>query len=154
MNTKLLLAESKDVFMLTAYSKFAFDSDVDVGAPALMGPPGYKSQQFYSKMCRCKYLYSFFDEDLIIGGAVLVPKAKENIVEICRIFIKPECFGKGYGMKMMELIEASFPDASGFILDTPIWNHRTNRFYQKCGYTEYKRDEEFVFYRKDREQKA
>lgn len=55
---------------------------------------------------------------------------------------------------MMELIEASFPDASGFILDTPIWNQRTNRFYQKYGYIEYKRDEEFVFYRKDREQKS
>lgn len=51
MTVKLLPAESKDIFMLTAYSKFTFDSDVDVGAPTVMGPPDYKSQHFYSKMC-------------------------------------------------------------------------------------------------------
>ena len=46
--------------------------------------------------------------------------------------------------------EALFPEAKSFILDTPIWNIRTNCFYQKLGYTEYKRNEEFVFYKKDK----
>lgn len=34
-------------------------------------------------------------------------------------------------------------------LDTPIWNKRTNPFYQKLGYQEIRRDEEAVYYCKD-----
>lgn len=33
-----------------------------------------------------------------------------------------------------------------FALDTPLWNVRTNRFYQKLGYKEHKRDDEFAYY--------
>ncbi len=54
-NTKLQPAQIKDVMMLTAFSKWAFETDVQVGALALEGPPGYKSNQFYSKMNRAKY---------------------------------------------------------------------------------------------------
>lgn len=36
----------------------------------------------------------------------------------------------------------------GRILDIPVWNIRTNAFYQKLGYTQYKKDDEFVYYMK------
>ena len=151
-NLKLLPSQSKDVMMLTAFSKWAFESDVEVGAPERVGPPGYKSTEFYSKMHELKFLYSFFAGDIIVGGAVLYPSGNQSDSEIesGRIFLTPEHFKKGYGLKLMQAAEALFPDAKSFILDTPIWNIRTNRFYQKLGYTEYKRDEEFVYYRKDK----
>ena len=103
-------------------------------------------------MNRAKYLYSFFANGIIIGGAVLIPvgNPKGTEVEIGRIFLNPEHFKKGYGLKLMQAAEALFPDAKSFILDTPIWNTRTNCFYQKLGYTESKRNEEFVFYKKDK----
>ena len=93
-----------------------------------------------------------FADGIIIGGAVLIPggNPKGTEVEIARIFLNPEHFKKGYGIKLMQAAEALFPNAKSFILDTPIWNTRTNCFYQKLGYTEYKRNEEFVFYKKDR----
>ena len=47
----------------------------------------------------------------------------------------------------MEEIEKKF-DAEKIKLDTPVWNVRTNRFYQKCGYTETGRDDESVYYEK------
>ena len=151
-STKLLPSQAKDVMMLTAFSKWAFETDVQVGASAVVGPPGYKSNQFYSQMNRAKYLYSFFANGIIIGGAVLIPggNPKGTEVEIGRIFLNPEHFKKGYGIKLMQAAEALFPNAKSFILDTPIWNTRTNSFYKKLGYIEYKRNEEFVFYRKDR----
>ena len=65
-NIQLLPAKPQDVMMLTAFSKWAFETDVQVGAPALAGPPGYKSNQFYSQMNRAKYLYSFFANGIII----------------------------------------------------------------------------------------
>ena len=147
-STKLQPAKTQDVMLLTAFSKWAFETDVQVGAPALADPPGYKSNQFYSQMNRAK----LFADGIIIGGAVLIPggNPKGTEVEIARIFLNPEHFKKGYGIKLMQAAEALFPDAKSFILDTPIWNTRTNCFYQKLGYTEYKRNEEFVFYKKDR----
>lgn len=151
-NTKLLPAQSKDVMMLTAFSKWAFETDAKVGGAENSGPPGYKSAQYYSRMNRAKYLYSFFSDGIIIGGAVLIPngKPKDSEVEIARIFLNPEHFKKGYGIKLMQAAEALFPNAKSFVLDTPIWNVRTNSFYQKLGYTEYKRNAEFVFYKKDK----
>lgn len=50
----------------------------------------------------------------------------------------------------MEQIENICSEITVWELDIPIWNIRTNQFYKKMGYTEIKRDEEFVFYRKSR----
>ena len=96
-NIQLLPAKPQDVMMLTAFSKWAFETDVQVGAPALAGPPGYKSNQFYSQMNHAKYLYSFFANGIIIGGAVLIPggNPKGTEVEIGRIFLNPEHFKIG-----------------------------------------------------------
>lgn len=152
-NIQLLPAKPQDIMMLTAFSKWAFETDVQVGAPALAGPPGYKSNQFYSKMNRAKYLYSFFCQRHNHWRRSFNPGRKSQRgtqVEIARIFLNPEHFKKGYGLKLMQAAEALFPDAKSFILDTPVWNIRTNCFYQKLGYTEYKRNEEFVFYKKDK----
>ena len=41
-------------------------------------------------------------------------------------------------------------EIENFTLDTPIWNVRTNAFYRKLGYTEVRRDNEFVYYEKRR----
>ena len=51
---------------------------------------------------------------------------------------------------MMESIESMFPDAKELVLDTPIRNRRTNAFYTKLGYTEVRRDKEFIYYSKKR----
>ena len=69
-------------------------------------------------------------------------------MNIGRIFISPDYFRKGYGTYMMREIEAMFPDVKGFMLDTPIWNTRTNQFYMKLGYSETRRDREFIYYLK------
>ncbi len=49
---------------------------------------------------------------------------------------------------MMQEIEALFSEIKEFKLDTPVWNIRTNRLYKGLGYTEIKRNQEFVFYSK------
>ena len=86
------------------------------------------------------------DDGLIVGGAILFLKGDE--LNVGRIFIAPEHFRKGYGSFMMHEIEKLFPEVKEYTLDTPAWNVRTNSFYSKLGYTEMKRDNEFVFYSK------
>lgn len=46
----------------------------------------------------------------------------------------------------MEIVENLYPDVTTFTLDTPLWNIRTNNFYQKLGYEVEKKDKEFAYY--------
>ena len=150
MSLQLLKANTADALTLVGISKHAFDSDVEVGASDLCGPPGYKSLPFYTKMARMNCLYKLTDDDgITVGGAVLF--VKDNEMNVGRIFVSPEHFRKGYGIFMMQQIEEMFPDVQIFTLDTPIWNVRTNTFYQKLGYTEVRRDSDFVYYEKRRD---
>ena len=142
-------AGTSDAVILVAISKHAFDSDIEVGAPSVVGPPGYKSTSFHMKMARQGNLYKLVDENgLIIGGAVLFPE--QDRLYVGRIFVSPEHFHKGYGIFIMESIESMFSDAKELVLDTPIWNRRTNALYTKLGYEEVRRDEEFIYYSKKR----
>ena len=147
MSMKLLKASTADAVTLVGISKHAFDTDVEVGGSCVGGPPGYSSLPFHTKMARMNCLYKLVDDDgLIVGGAVLYPKEAE--LNIGRIFVAPELFRKGYGIFIMQQIEAMFPDVKIFTLDTPVWNIRTNAFYRKLGYIEVRRDSDFVYYEK------
>ena len=146
MSLQFSKAGTSDAVTLNGISKRAFDSDILVGAPSAGGPPGYQSVHFHTKMARSNCLYKLTENGLIVGGALLF--RKENTLNIGRIFIAPEHFRKGYGLFMMQEIEAMFPDVVEFTLDTPIWNTRTNAFYAKLGYIETKRDNEFIYYSK------
>ncbi|MCR5206813.1 MAG: GNAT family N-acetyltransferase [Lachnospiraceae bacterium] len=148
MSLQLLKASTSDALTLNGISKRAFDSDNSVGAPSPGGPPGYMSLPFHTKMARQGHLYKLTDEGLIVGGAILFLKGDE--LNVGRIFVAPDHFRKGYGLFMMQEIEAMFSNVEEITLDTPIWNVRTNSFYTKLGYKEIKRDKEFVFYSKKR----
>ena len=146
MNVQLTKAGTSDALVLNAISKLAFDSDVEVGAPSAEGPPGYMSLKYHMKMARSGHLFKLTENGLIIGGAILFRDG--DTLNIGRIFVNPDHHQKGYGIRMMQEIEAMFPDIRTFTLDTPVWNIRTNSFYLKLGYTEVKRNEEFVYYSK------
>ena len=145
---QLLKASTSDALILNCISKQAFDSDAEVGAPSAGGPPGYTSLKFHIKMARSNRLYKLVDNGLIVGGAILFPDG--DTLNIGRIFVSPEHFRKGYGIHMMQEIEAMYPEAKAFTLDTPAWNRRTNAFYTKLGYTETGRSNDLIFYSKVR----
>ena len=149
MSLQFLKASTADAVSLVAISKHAFDSDVEVGASFAGGPPGYNSLSYHTKMARMGCLYKLMEDYKTVGGAILFTKDDE--MNIGRIFVEPEYFRNGYGIFMMQRIEEMFPDVKTFSLDTPIWNIRTNEFYQKLGYTEVRRDSDFVYYEKRRD---
>ena len=149
MSLQFLKAGTADAVSLMCISKKAFDSDVEVGAKSAGGPPGYATLSFHTKMARMNCLYKLVDDYKIVGGALLF--LKDNELNIGRIFVDPKYFRKGYGIFMMQQIEESFAEAKVFTLDTPIWNVRTNAFYQKLGYVEVRRDGDFVYYEKRRD---
>ena len=133
MNLQFMKAGTADAPVLNALSKLAFDSDTAVGASSAGGPPGYMSLKYHLKMARSGHLYKLTENGLIVGGAILFRDG--DTLNIGRIFVDPDHHRKGYGIRMMQAIEALFPEVRMFALDTPAWNTRTNSFYRKLGYT-------------------
>ena len=148
MSIQFVKAGTSDSLVLNAISKLAFDSDLAVGATSAGGPPGYMSLKYHMKMARTGHLFKLTENGLIIGGAILFLDG--DTLNIGRIFVHPDHHREGYGTQMMREIEALFPDVKAFTLDTPAWNSRTNSFYTKLGYEEVKRNDEFVYYSKQR----
>ncbi len=144
---EFIKAGTADALVLSSISRRAFESDIAVGAASKAGPPGYRSVSFHTKMARTNHLYKLSVDGLIAGGALLFADGLR--LNIGRIFVDPEHFRKGYGIFIMQEIERIFPDAEEILLDTPVWNVRTNAFYQKLGYIGYKEDHEFIYYRKN-----
>ena len=148
VNLTFMKAGTSDAPVLNSISKQAFDSDAGVGTASPGGPPGYQSVSFHVRMARMNHLFKLADENgVILGGAILFRQG--DTLNIGRVFIDPQHFRKGYGIFMMREIEAMFPDVKVISLDTPIWNIRTNAFYTRLGYSEVKRDNDFVYYSKD-----
>lgn len=143
---QLTKAGTSDAVVINSISKRAFDSDIIVGASSRGGPPGYMSVSFHIKMAKENHLYKLLVDDLIVGGAILFADGLQ--LNIGRIFVDPEYFKKGYGIFIMQEIERIFSDAKELYLDTPVWNIRTNAFYQKLGYIVYKKEDEFIYYSK------
>ena len=106
------------------------------------------SLKYHMKMARSGHLFKLTENGLIIGGAILFPDG--DTLNIGRIFVDPDRHRKGYGIRMMRENESFFPDIKHYTLDTPVWNARTNAFYLKLGYTEVRRNNEFVYYSKQR----
>ena len=106
------------------------------------------SLKYHMKMAKSGHLFKLTENGLILGGAILFRRG--GTLNIGRIFIDPQHFRKGYGIFMMREIEALFPEVKFFTLDTPAWNIRTNAFYTRLGYSEVKRDDEFIYYSKKR----
>ncbi len=98
------------------------------------------------KMMKQGSLFTIIENDEIVGGALLFMDG--DTMYVGRIFIAPKFHRMGYGIRAMHLIEKLIPDTHIYKLDTPIWNIRTNQFYQKLGYRSVKKDKEFVYYQK------
>ena len=129
MTLQFMKAGTSDALVLNAISRLAFDSDTEVGAPSAGGPPGYMSLKYHMKMAKSGHLFKLTENGLILGGAIL--------------------FRRGGTLNIGRIL-ALFPDVKVFVLDTPVWNTRTNAFYTRLGYSEVKRNTDFVYYSKTR----
>jgi len=126
-------ARIEDAKGLALASWRAFDNDINYGASGKGGPPGYKSQQWQSKMMRIGKYYKILDDYKIIGGIIVFDKGKGHY-NLGRIFIDPDYQNQGIGAQAIEFIEKTFPQTERWTLDTPRWNKRTQHFYEKMGY--------------------
>ena len=126
-------AKLEDAKPLALASWRAFNHDVHYGAPSKGGPPGYRSAQFQGKAMKWGIYYKIVSDYQIIGGIIVFDKGGGHF-ELGRIFLDPEHQNQGIGSQALRFVEEAFPQARRWTLDTPRWNQRTQRFYEKMGY--------------------
>ena len=132
-------AKTRDAQVLALVSWRAFDHDIHYGAPGPGGPPGYKSDQWQSKMMRLGDYYRILADGQIVGGIIVFRKAPREY-ELGRIFIEPDFQNQGIGTQAFEFLGQEFPLAKRWTLGTPAWNLRTRHFYKKVGFVEIGQD--------------
>lgn len=126
-------AEEEDAEELASISKRAFDSDNEVGAPRLGGPPGYDSSSSQLRLMRLMDYYKILLDENIVGGIFADSRGKQHRV-LERIFINPPFHNKGIASRAMELLWEMYPNVQLWTLGTPEWNVRTKHFYEKLGF--------------------
>lgn len=126
-------AAMADCAALTETSTRAFDADTLVGAPVAGGPPGYDSLRWHEEALSWGEVFTIRHDESVSGGAIVILQAPDEAY-LGRIWLVPECQGKGLGGEAMAALEACFPQVRRWTLGTPVWNLRNQHFYARCGY--------------------
>ena len=144
----IIKADQNQIENIVAMSVRAFETDMNVGGKKGDCPPEFDSVEWHRKMAQEGHLYQAMIGKELVGAAVVFPDESKSSVYIGRIFIDSIYHRKGYGILLMKCIENEFLDVSEINLDTPVWNVRTNAFYEKLGYKKVRIEDGFVFYQK------
>ncbi|MBT3266337.1 GNAT family N-acetyltransferase [Candidatus Poribacteria bacterium] len=128
-------ATPRDAETLADISERAFHSDVECGAPAPGGPPGYDLPEWQTKMMRLGEYYKITCGDRIVGGCIVF-RQDTRAYEVGRIFVDPDAQSRGVGAAAFEGLWRLYPLVKRWTLGTPKWNRRTRHFYPKVGFTE------------------
>lgn len=79
------------------------------------------------------YYYTILLDHKIIGGASVV-KTGESSCRIKRVYFGKAYQNKGFGSEILARLEAEFPEAAEWTLDTPKLHVGNQHFYEKAGY--------------------
>ena len=83
----------------------------------------------------------------LIGGAIVFSYPRGRYY-LARIFLDPDYFRQGLGLRAMDALLAAYPEARVWRLETPPWNRRTRAFYEKLGFRVVRETAEDVFFQK------
>lgn len=85
--------------------------------------------------------YYFIQADGRKAGGVRVQRLPENVCRVSPIFILPVFQGRGYAQAAMRVLEALYPQAETWRLDTIKEETKLCRLYEKLGYRRTGREE-------------
>ncbi len=125
-------AQLNDAERLLSIQQRAFCEDLERYRDYETNPTNEPLEKMQRKITSFDY-YTIMVGDQIMGG-VEVRARGEGQYYLGRIYIDPHCQNSGIGSQVMSLIEADFPDASVWTLDTPHLAVRNHHFYEKLGY--------------------
>ncbi|WP_339216804.1 GNAT family N-acetyltransferase [Ornithinibacillus sp. FSL M8-0202] len=117
---------------LLEIQKEAFREDLEKYQDYETSPVNEKIDRLLSKITHFHH-YTIWLNGEIIGGIDIRDLGKGKY-RLNRIFIANQHQNKGLGSEIMQLIEAEYPNALEWSLDTPHLNIRNHYFYEKLGF--------------------
>ncbi|WP_297417897.1 GNAT family N-acetyltransferase [Clostridium sp.] len=141
-------ANINDAQQITEIKTRAFNKEINTYLGRDGGPPGYDKVESEIDIIRKFISYKIELDNQIIGALFLIPLEK-NKMRFEDFVIEPSFQGRGYGYRVMELVEKMHPDINEWKLSTPIFSIGNQHLYKKFGYVEVSRnDDEIEFYKK------
>ena len=83
---------------------------------------------------RCRHFYILCDGRITGGVLVYSLEGNPNAMRLGNLFIMPGQRDRGIGRRAIELVEALFPEAASWELDTILEEARNIHFYERAGY--------------------
>lgn len=97
------------------------------------GPPGYQSVEVMLEKIADHDTFTIRRGGEVVGGMVVFDRG-ETARHLDLIFLSPEHHGQGVGSQAMQFLDAHYPAATYWTLDTPSWAVRNHHFYGKFGF--------------------
>ncbi|SHK88527.1 Acetyltransferase (GNAT) domain-containing protein [Clostridium cavendishii DSM 21758] len=138
-------ANIDDAKLITDIKIKAYNKEINTYLGRNGGPSGYNEVASQIDIIKNFIAYKIELDNQIIGALFLIP-LEGNKMRFEDFVIEPSFQGKGYGYRVMELIERTYPDINEWQLSTPIFSVGNQHLYKKFGYTEVLRNEDEIEY--------
>ncbi len=121
-------ATPADAEALLSVQIASFHNDTDLYGVPLGGPPGYDDINSVLEKLRRDDYYKIVYEGRIVGGIVVYDQGQGHF-HLDLLYIDPAYHNLGIGTQAMQFIEAAYPAASQWMLNTPTYALRNQHFY-------------------------
>jgi len=123
----------EDVARITEIKTRAYNKEINTYLGRDGGPTGYNEVSSEVYIIEHFMAYKIVLEGRIIGAFFLIPVG-ENEMQFEDFVIEPEQQNRGYGYKVLNLVEQAYPHIKAWHLSTPIFSVGNQHLYEKFGY--------------------
>lgn len=138
-------ASIEEAKLITDIKIKAYNKEINTYLGRDGGPEGYNKVESQIYIIENFIAYKIQLDDQIIGSLFLIP-LDDNKMRFEDFVIDPSFQGRGYGYRVMELIEKEYSNIKEWKLCTPVFSIGNKHLYKKFGYREVSRDEELIEY--------
>lgn len=144
---ELKKANIDDAQLITDIKTKAFNKEINAYLGRNGGPPGYDEVESEIYIIKNFIAYKIHLDNEIIGALFLISLG-DSKMRFEDFVIEPSFQGKGYGYRVMELVEKTYPNINEWQLSTPVFSVGNQHLYEKFGYVEVSRSEDLIEYNK------
>jgi GNAT superfamily N-acetyltransferase len=138
-NLKVCRVEVENAEIITKTKTMAYRDEKEKFKPIDEKVPKWFYDEWYvdieetKRLIKSFFCYKVLLEDKVIGTFWL-RNIDEKTIELEDFCILPEFQGRGYGFKLLSMMENLYPKISKWSLTTPFYSVRNHHLYEKAGY--------------------